>query len=914
MRRRGWRISSQTCLRFMAESPTEDLCMRRFQLTVALVAGFGLAGSAGAQQPAPPAQGAAPPATPAPQQATPKGIEEILVTAERREQNLQDVAQTVSAFSTEDLTSGNVQDAYDLQLKVPGLVATGGLPAITLRGLGQDPGVLGPGIDPGFQLHVNDIYVSQIAIALLSFNDLERVEVLPGPQGTLYGRNSTGGSMNFHTKRPLMSDWEMSGDVDVSLWNNTRLRAVLNVPLVSEKLAARIAYQREWPSDVMKLEDHGHEIQTLTNNALSGGHNVRGTLRWIPTEWLTTDFILGYSVDKDDGGWPRPLGDYPTYAPGQSTIFVGGVNPNAATPNSGDVRENRANRRQTQEYSTYWGQMIAEIQIPKHVVKLNGNYQYWDYAIDRDQDMTDIDSQRLVLEDRHFTYTGEATITSQYDGPFSWLFGGNYQSDQAPHTDVPVWAYQQQAELANWQVVDVNTFSYFSPDVTNLCGGVPCVNQPGNPDVPLFHFESSVDTQTAGVFADGGYDITEHFHFQGGVRYSWTKRDFKDYSSHQLLLETFDVVTDAPGGSPICAGVGAPGLTKEQCFAFVIAPAFLNPQLALIPGSSPATPANTAFLLNSRGCKVASATHGKACEMKKTWDSVTGRARFEWRPIDDQLFYVGYSRGERHGGFNYNQEAPFDPETINAYEVGAKNTLLDGRLILDTSGFYYDFTNRFILLNQNNVPFTTNAPDSNVYGIELQWIWAPIDPLQISGNVGWLKAQFIDDFVSQDQTVTKANPTAFCPGNQPGEQYGYGPTCHGAPLRNLNGNTFPRSPEWTLSMSAQYRFELGFGALTPRVDFAYRGDTNFRQYENPLDLQKAYTRTDLRVRLDLTDQPLWFELYAQNLEDNQKIKTQVEAQERAPRYYWLATPLTVGLRMGWNFSGATLSDALPFGS
>ena len=102
----------------------------------------------------PPAEPTAPAVQPAPAKT---GIEEIIVTAERREQNIQDVAQTITAFSAQDLENANIQDAYDLQLKVPGLVATGGLPAITLRGIGQDPDVLGPGIDPGFQLYINDI-------------------------------------------------------------------------------------------------------------------------------------------------------------------------------------------------------------------------------------------------------------------------------------------------------------------------------------------------------------------------------------------------------------------------------------------------------------------------------------------------------------------------------------------------------------------------------------------------------------------------------------------------------------------------------------------------------------------------------------------------------------------------------------
>ena len=191
-----------------------------------------------------------PSSTPAPAAAEEsRGIEEIIVTAERREQNLQDVAQTITAFRAEDLEKANIQDAYDLQLKVPGLVATGGLPAITLRGLGQDSDVLGPGIDPGFQLHVNDIYVAQLAVALLAFNDLEDVAVLPGPQGTGFGRNSTGGSMNLRTKRPVLDEWELSGDFDYSSYENIRVGFITNVPLYEEKGAFRLAYRREFPSN-----------------------------------------------------------------------------------------------------------------------------------------------------------------------------------------------------------------------------------------------------------------------------------------------------------------------------------------------------------------------------------------------------------------------------------------------------------------------------------------------------------------------------------------------------------------------------------------------------------------------------------------------------------------------------------------
>ena len=118
----------------------------------------------------------------------------------------------------------------------------------------------------------------------------------------------------------------------------------------------------------------------------------------------------------------------------------------------------------------------------------------------------------------------------------------------------------------------------------------------------------------------------------------------------------------------------------------------------------------------------------------------------------------------------------------------------------------------------------------------------------------------------------------------------------------------PRSPEWNASVSGSYVFETSVGTFTPRIDFAYRGGVNYRQYENPLDYQSGYTRTDARVRFDLASKPLWIEMYVQNLEDNDNIKTQLETQLNWKRYYWLAAPRTFGVRLGWKFSGDTASD------
>lgn len=915
--------------------------MTAVRLLTPLVSLVLLVTAAEGQEAAPPAQAQVPtpPEAPKPDRG-PKGVEEIIVTAERREQNLQDVGQTVSAFSFESLTEGNIQDAYDLQLKVPGLVATGGLPAITLRGLGQDSDVLGPGIDPGFQLHINNIYVSQVAVALLGFHDLERVEVLPGPQGTLFGRNSTGGSMNFHTKRPTLDEWEVSGDLDVGRWENIRLRGVVNVPIVEGKLAGRFALLREFPSNQVELKGASGFRQELSNNALSGGLSLRSSLRWTPTENITLDLIGAWTKDEDNGGSARMLEPYPTFGVGQDVLF-GSVDYTGATPLPSNPEVQRANTEQRQVYETGWGQAILTVDIPMHVLSLNGNYQHWDYALGSlDYDRSDLDVSLLKLFDKHKTWTGEVTIASAYEnaegflGRLNWILGANYQDDDAPDTNVPIWNNQAAADTANFAVFDVfddiAPLSASTPDALRHCGGVPCLFQPADPTLPVIRFRSDVKTETLGVFADGGIDVTDWLHFQGGVRYSKTSRKMIDKSFFDSVVEPYDVVQDvASGGTQdFCVDVvglppvffGIPTRPKENCFEFFILPA-LQAQTAV-----PLDASNVAFLLPVRGNLNFFDANDTGVVKDKTWDSVTGHLKVEVRPSEGHLFYFDASRGVRHGGFNFLVVEPFESEEILAYEIGAKNALFDNRLLLNASVFFYDFENRFINETVDNVTQTTNAPKAEVLGVELQWVYAPVDGLELSGNMGWLDTEITADFFSQDNTVDASNPTSYCPGKTYpftpgsffgglpaiGDLHGYGPTCDGAPFVNLKGQRLPRSPEWSVSMSAQYAMEFSLGTFTPRVDFAWRDDTYFRQFENPLDLQKAYTRTDARLRWDWSETPLWVEAYVQNIEDRGKVKTQVELPGNRPRTYWLAAPLTFGLRLGWTFKGDTLSELNPF--
>jgi outer membrane receptor protein involved in Fe transport len=832
------------------------------------------------------------------------GIDEIVVTAERRSTSIQDVAATINAFALEDLTKQNIQDIFDLQLEVPSLVATGGLPAITLRGIGQDTEVLGPGIDPGFQLHINDIYVSQVAVALLDFHDLERIEVLPGPQGTTSGRNSTGGSINFHYSRPDLENHIVSGDVEFGSYHKVRARGVVNIPLIDDELAFRFSWLQEWPAKPIKVTGANGHTQKLRSSGIGAGTALRGFLRWRPTEDVTTDFIMSWSRDTNPGGASSWEGAPTRFPSGASPIFSGLRNLNAATPNSNsnNIHHDLTNDQRTE---SVWGQWITTVELPGDLtLKLNANYQYFDFNVQADSDGTDVAASQLTLQSTSHTWSGEATIASNWDGPINFIFGTNYQTvDDKTRVTAP--NFQDNSDLANYQVFD--TFNLFGVDTANtdrICGG-PCIFQPRVDDyVDNFNINGDTETEALGIFLDGTYNITEELSITAGVRYSYTHRDFDDSATRaDLYLEAFDTFTD----NSICAAVfGAATAalfpTGPDCFGLV-AGLLLTPT-AIGAGGAPVTAANAVFLAPVTGSFDPTTLGVVPFDREESYDSIDGRLRLEWRPEDGQLFYAGVSQGERHGGFQFVGN-PFPSEKILAYEVGAKNTFLDGLMFLNTSLFYYDFKNRFLQQTENNIPSILNAPKVRVYGVEFQWIWVVTEALRVNANVGYLKSEFTQDFFTQDNTLSEVNPTGFCGFKMVGDQHGTGPTCDGGLVQNIRGNTLPRSPEWTVSFGVEYGWEFASGTMTTRLDFTWRDDMNFRWFENDIDGADSYTRTDLRIRWDPNDGTWWTEIFVQNLEDDDEIRSQLSGTTNG-RTYNFSAPRSLGLRIGYEFENSDL--------
>jgi outer membrane receptor protein involved in Fe transport len=319
---------------------------------------------------------------------------------------------------------------------------------------------------------------------------------------------------------------------------------------------------------------------------------------------------------------------------------------------------------------------------------------------------------------------------------------------------------------------------------------------------------------------------------------------------------------------------------------------------------------------------------------KASFTELTGRLNAEWSPelgfTDKSLFYASYARGYKGGGFNPPQSAgqnlfpeTYDPEFINAFEVGSKNTLMGGQLILNATGFYYDYKGYQVSQIIQRTSVNVNI-DAKIWGAELEAVWEPVPGLRFNGQLGLLDTKLGDTDSLDLSNLTQGNPGFVTVKNGGTFSNCIAPTaqvaqlqalinagvlpaiamtgvpgrtdlgiCQGAfapgqPLSalvaitpgggvpaNLDNNQLPNSPHYTLALGAQYRFELGNGwAATPRVDFYAQGKSYARIFNAVNDRLRSYTNANLSLIVDNEELGWNVQVYVKNLADKTVVTDQ----------------------------------------
>jgi outer membrane receptor protein involved in Fe transport len=479
-----------------------------------------------------------------------QGLEEITVSAERREQDLQKVPAAISAFSGDDIDKRGLTNFNQLQYSVPSLFSGGGLTKITLRGVGSE--IVGPGVDPGFAVHVNGVYSARETTGLLDFFDIERVDVLRGPQGMLWGRNSTGGAINIVTARPRPGI-DGYADVEYGSFDNTLVRSAVNVPLVEGKLYSRLAMLGRWSDGYTEIDGPGNRQNLNDNDTIT----LRGSLRWEPTEAITIDLIGSYFYIDNDGPGTKFSGGYlPLPAqpdgpalPAGGIGFGGGLDYTGALPNPGDPYKGTADEEQFQRSTVWTGTLIADWRLEDFAVTSTTGYQSTDYFLHRDQDTSSVSIQTLDLTDQSLQVSQELLFQSTWERPVQWTVGINYQYDDTPITQLYIPNFQNTAASPLYRLV---------PNIggTSLVDGCPPACPPpkevGDPQLDFVDAKTAAENHVAGAFGQLSWSVTDELTLSAGGRYSYTYRDWKDDS----LVQSYVLVLVPPSPTPPVSGAG----------------------------------------------------------------------------------------------------------------------------------------------------------------------------------------------------------------------------------------------------------------------------------------------------------------------------------------------------------------------
>lgn len=714
-------------------------------------------------------------------------LDEVVVTAQRREQNLQEVGISVTAFSDEQVRNMGFANTVDVAQMTPNLnytVPQGESSQINffLRGVGLND--FADAQENPVAVYVDDVYKPAMGGLALQLFDIERIEVLRGPQGALFGRNSTGGVIHYVTKRPS-AEFDAYADLSYGDFNQRKAEGAIGGALadgVMGRLSAAYDENDGWTDNrVQGVQDYN------ATDSIAG----RAQLLFAPSDDLEILLSGNYSRNSaavgawqhqstrpsDDGNVSLPLPadeDFWGSCPGCDAF---GYADTDGDPWAGDYDRPGQVRVKNQglQANINWkvgGLDLTSITAYTNVERLQQEDAdmnpflmppYSPPPIPPEQNRSFIAPSFAAETD---TWTQEFRVAGEMDR-MRWLAGFYYFDNEVDGN------YQLNTDAIGFVRMDANY---------------------------------TQETDSWDLFGQVEYDLAESWTVIAGLR--WTDEE-----------KTLDFENiDSSGITAFCST--EPDPIASGCF---------NPAPTPISPSRPTADHMILFNTGSVGSLA-----------RQDDDYITGRLQLNWQATDDMLIYGSYSRGKKSAGFNNGfldttqvfgnnpiDTIPFDSETLDAYEIGLKSTVLNDTTRLNAAVFYYDYqdfqTFQWLILNQ--VIF--NA-DAEVYGAELEIETRPMDGLTLQLGMGVMEATAEDI-----------------------------PTITGDAERDRD---MVGAPDFNLSALARYEWPALGGTLAVQASGAYQQEIWYDIQNHPISKEDGYTVVNFRTSYTTGDESL--ELYA----------------------------------------------------
>lgn len=749
-------------------------------------------------------------------------LEEVIVTAQKKEEAMSDVPLAISAFTGETLKNLGADDIQDFSRLVPGLNANenGGITIFTLRGVGfNDPTYTATGT---VGLYIDEINIPYSPMAAGPSFDLNRIEVLKGPQGTLYGRNTTGGIINYIPNSPSQ---EAEGGIEIGYGNykTATLEGFYSTPL-GEKFAIRVSGKlvnsgEGWQKSITRPGDRLGEKDEKAYRVIAD---------WLLSENSDLRFIYSGWQNNSDSQAAQPVGiqsQNPFF--GEAAVhprirnfpFVANTDDPALAEWVPRTEENQDDylvpeRNDTfnlfsLKYSTLMGESMELIASISHlVVEADGSAKTTTGI-----DVYNVDAD---LFGKIETNAFEIRISdSAFDGKFNWMAGINYSQDDGEETNR----------------LFFHTVSLFAAPAP-----VPWVNAVSTH--PNLNGEPEIEQKA--IFVNTDTDIGESYKLTLAARYTEQLQDYyscsyEDEQSSGVGLNVFFTALTALQAGQLALNNPAELLER------------------ILDGSLP-------FDTPPRGEGNCYVTDGKG--QTNPYEETLDENNTSWRAAlthyseNDNTYYASVSRGYKAGGFpvlnasSTKQYVPATQEELTSYEIGSKLSFFEGKLQLDLAAFHYQYKDKQLLTRISDpvfgpLPLLKNAPESEINGFEFDLKTSPITGLTLVAVGSYVDSE-VKEFESTDFN---------------GQD------------RDFAGQPFNFSPKYQGTLLADYVIQFGSDFdVGATIDISYSSETNGTLEEDPRYAMDEWTVYGARIYLSNVVDNWEVSLWGRNL-TNELVNT-----------------------------------------
>jgi len=741
-------------------------------------------------------------------------LEEVTVTAEKRSDNVQDIAMSVTAIGGDDINKKSIADIKGALETLAGVKVMGGPfgGKVFIRGIGSNLDYnMG---DPSVAISRDNVYMQAAESTLSTLYDVERVEVLRGPQGTMYGRNAAGGQVNVITKNPDLNEFNGNANLSIGTYNLTNYNAAINVPF-TDKLASRIA-----------VDQQRHDGYISDGSSSADRFAARAKLLYEPTEKLSVLMTGEYSHDKSSNmntvPVPGSAGNLPEMMPwvvpdadgdgvGDDFITIDEDGNKINEPNGiydivdtgweipfgGDAWTNDIYHPAPKGDNEFFtASMEGNYDLPFTTVTLiptlnTSKRSLWSELVQGISTGNDLSNQAYETTQ----YTGELRFSSPQDSKLIWTAGA-YMFDM----DNKDTGFVETDPLVQARDIWLNGQTGGPPGSGDL--------NPGVSDNPITSNYRRPSTSFS-YYGQLTYPVTDAFRLVGGIRGSKEDRDL----AYRIVI--YDVTED-------------------------VYPEYYAQSVPTEDGTN----------LYDSG----------VVETSLPSNVVDWKGGLEFDLAQDKMLYAFVTTGYKAGGLNIQgvtPPTPYDPEELMAYTLGSKNRFLDNTLQVNLEAYYYDYdgyqvqymTNVYDPLKgrETNVNLISNAKTGTNAGLEIEADWMVTARDRINATFAYMKTKF-------GELVLPPQP-----------DFGY--------MDNvvLTGKDLPKAPQWSGTLQYEHTFDLPSGStITPRLYTKISaGFWNTHEIYLPGSWTGSYHMSDFYLTWSSADSMYSISFWGKNVENSE---------------------------------------------